>query len=50
MSDEKKNPKREPGNPSIPYGPSQLPWGKQVPKGATITAPIEDPIKVPTLC
>lgn len=46
MSNEKKKVEQESGNPNIPYGPSQLPWGKQVPKGADVTAPIEDPIKV----
>jgi histidine decarboxylase len=30
----------------IPYGPSQLPWDKQVPEGAKVAAPLEDPISV----
>lgn len=34
------------GDPGIPYGPSQLPWGDQVPEGADVTAPQEDPIEV----
>lgn len=34
------------GNPNVPYGPSQKPWRTLVPKGAKVTAPIEDPITV----
>ena len=34
------------GDPSIPYGPSQLRWSQQVPQGADVTAPSEDPLKV----
>jgi histidine decarboxylase len=37
------NPKRD---PNIPYGPSQKPWGTQVPKGADVTAPVENPVTV----
>ena len=37
------NPK---GDPNIPYGPSQKPWGTQVPKGADVTAPVENPVTV----
>jgi hypothetical protein len=31
------------GDPRIRYGPTGLPWGEQVPPGAVVTAPIEDP-------
>lgn len=34
------------GDPSIPYGPSQKPWSRQVPECADVTAPLEDPISV----
>ena len=34
------------GDPNIPYGPSQKAWGPQVPVGADVTAPLEDPISV----
>ncbi|UCE17086.1 MAG: histidine decarboxylase [Gemmatimonadota bacterium] len=34
------------GNPNIPYGPEQKPWGELVPGGADITGPSEDPIDV----
>lgn len=40
MAEDKNNPR------SIPYGPNQFPWNKQVPEGAKVTAPIEDPISV----
>jgi histidine decarboxylase len=33
-------------DPQIKYGPEQKPWGEQVPDGATIKPPSEDPIKV----
>ena len=34
------------GDPSIPYGPTQLQWGEQVPQGAEVEAPSNDPILV----
>ena len=34
------------GDPTIPYGPEQRPWGELVPKGADVSAPQENPIKV----
>ncbi len=33
-------------DPNIPYGPSQLRWSDQVPEGANVTAPSENPIDV----
>ncbi len=30
----------------IPYGPNQKPWSEQVPKGAVVTGPLEDPCKI----
>jgi histidine decarboxylase len=40
MTEDKNNPR------SIPYGPNQFPWNTQVPEGAKVTAPSEDPIFV----
>lgn len=34
------------GDPSIPYGPEQLPWKEQVPRDVDVTAPSDDPIKI----
>lgn len=35
-----------PGDSGIPYGPEQLPWEEQVPAGASVTSPVEDPTGV----
>ena len=39
-------PESKRGDPSIPYGPERLAWGRQVPPGARVTAPSEDPVEV----
>ena len=33
-----------PGASGIPYGPGRLPWEEQVPAGAVVTPPAEDPV------
>jgi histidine decarboxylase len=39
-------PETKKGDPKIPYGPTQKPWGQQVPEYATVTAPVENPTPV----
>jgi len=34
------------GNANVPYGPKQRPWGEQVPAGAVVAAPLDDPALV----
>ena len=34
------------GGESTPYGPKRRPWAEQVPVGAIVTAPLDDPVSV----
>ena len=34
------------GDENVPYGPRRQPWGEQVPEGATVTAPLDDPVTI----
>ena len=38
--------KQKQGSNNIPYGPKQIPWIDQVPEGAAVTAPSDDPNEV----
>lgn len=46
MDDDVKNGRPSAVSGTVPYGPQQIPWNEQVPSGATISAPLDDPNSV----